>query len=44
MVKNVIWYLGGYSSAMATADSFYEYERSNDDIYYYVDNLTIEIR
>ena len=27
MVKNVTWYLGGYSSASATADAFYGYER-----------------
>ena len=27
MIKNVTWYLGGYSSNSATAESFYEYER-----------------
>ena len=27
MIKNVIWYLGGYSSTSATADDFYDYER-----------------
>ena len=27
MVKNVTWYLGGYSSDSATADDFYGYER-----------------
>ena len=27
MVKNVTWYLGGYSSTSATADAFYGYER-----------------
>ena len=27
MVKNVTWYLGGYSSQSATADAFYGYER-----------------
>ena len=27
MIKNVTWYLGGYSSTNATADVFYRYER-----------------
>ena len=27
MIANVTWYLGGYSSAKATAESFYGYER-----------------
>ena len=27
MIKNVTWYLGGYSSTSATADAFYGYER-----------------
>ena len=27
MIKNVTWYLGGYSSTGATADAFYGYER-----------------
>ena len=27
MVKNVTWYLGGYSSTSATAEAFYGYER-----------------
>ena len=27
MIANVTWYLGGYSSASATAESFYGYER-----------------
>ena len=27
MVENVTWYLGGYSSTSATAESFYRYER-----------------
>ena len=27
MIANVTWYLGGYSSASATAEAFYEYER-----------------
>jgi len=40
MVKNVTWYLGGYSSTRATADSFYTYERSSDDTYYYTNNRT----
>ena len=28
MIKNVTWYLGGYSSTSATAEAFYGYERS----------------
>ena len=28
MIENVTWYLGGYSSTSATAESFYGYERS----------------
>ena len=32
MIENVTWYLGGYSSALATADAFYEYERG-DTVY-----------
>ena len=27
MIENVTWYLGGYSSASATAEAFYGYER-----------------
>ena len=29
MVKNVTWYLGGYSSTSATAEAFYGYERGD---------------
>ena len=32
MIENVTWYLGGYSSASATAESFYGYERG-DTVY-----------
>ena len=32
MIENVTWYLGGYSSASATAEAFYGYERG-DTIY-----------
>ena len=38
MVKNVTWYLGGYSSYTVTANNMYTYERSIDDTYYYEDN------
>ena len=30
MIANVTWYLGGYSSASATAESFYGYERGTE--------------
>ena len=32
MIENVTWYLGGYSSTSATAESFYGYERG-DTVY-----------
>ena len=38
MVKNVTWYLGGYSSTSATAEAFYGYERSTVDSNYYTNN------
>ena len=40
MVKNVTWYLGGYSSTSVTTDNMYTYERSSDDTYYYTDNTS----
>ena len=30
MIENVTWYLGGHSSASATSESFYGYERGKD--------------
>ena len=38
MIKNVTWYLGGYSSNSVTTDNMYTYERSTSDTYYYTDN------
>ena len=38
MIKNVTWYLGGYSSASVTAENFFNYERSTSNNYYYSSN------
>ena len=33
MIQNVTWYLRGYSSTSATAESFYNYERTTGTVY-----------
>ena len=33
MIQNVTWYLRGYSDASATAESFYNYERTTGTVY-----------
>ena len=40
MIKNVTWYLGGYSSNSATTESFFGYERSTSDDNYYTNNTS----